>query len=137
MNFLKPLVRSIIKFKIVRYIIAGGTGFCVGIISLYFLTEVFNLWYIFSATLSFIFATVVSFILQKFFTFTNYETKVINSQAVIYLALAMLNLFFNNLILYFLVEFLKFWYIAGQGVASIVVALWSFFAYKWLFRGDV
>lgn len=117
-----------------RFFIAGAIGFSVDVGLLYFFTEIAGFWYLFSATLAFLAAFAVSFLLQKFWTFSDPTTNRIRGQATIYFILTLVNLFLNNTILYVAVEFVGQHYILGQMIASLIVAVWSFFIYRWLFR---
>lgn len=133
-NLPKEILKTAGHIRIVRFFVAGAIGFLVDIFSLYFLTDVVGLWYIASATLAFLIAFAVSFSLHKFWTFTDHSTDRIKNQAIIYLGVTIVNLWLNNMVLYAAVEYVGLHYLAGQMVASLVVATWSFFIYRWLFR---
>lgn len=123
------------KTKIViSFLATGSIGAGTNILLLYVFTEFFGWWYIASATLSFIIAAAASFCLQKFWTFSDSSTDWLHGQLSIYFILALFNLAANDGILYALVEYGRVHYILAQACASIIVAVWSFFAYKRLFR---
>ena len=122
------------KWRIVRFIITGGISFSVNLILLYSLTEFLGLWYIFSATLSFVVAFIIGFMMNKFWTFTNISETGIRAQIFVYLFINLFNLALNNTILYFLVESWGLWYVLAQVIASALIAFESFFAYKRLFK---
>ena len=120
--------------KVIRFIIAGGSAFSVNISLLYIFTEFLGLWYIFSATLAFLFSFLVGFSLNKFWTFANSSTDFIHNQILVYLGINLSNLIINNVLLYVMVESFGVWYILAQAIASIFLAFESFFLYRWLFR---
>ena len=120
--------------KVIRFIMAGGSAFSVNISLLYIFTEFFGLWYIFSATLAFLFSFLVGFSLNKFWTFASSSADFIHSQILFYLGINLFNLVINNMLLYVMVESLAIWYILAQAIASVLLAFESFFLYKWLFR---
>lgn len=122
------------KWRVARFIVTGGTAFCVHLAFLYMLTDLFGMWYIFSATLAFVVSLLVGFSLNKFWTFTDFSADFIHGQLFIYLGINLLNLTINNLVLYVLVESFGVWYILAQAIASVLIAFESFFLYKRLFK---
>ncbi len=119
--------------RVISFLIAGGIGAVTIILSLYIFTEIVGLWYLLSATLSFILASLVSFFLQKLWTFKDTSTDRFYSQLTLYFILAVINLAINDAIIYILVEYTNTWYIFAQICASAIIAIWSFFLYKKLF----
>lgn len=116
--------------KIGRYLISGGTAAFTNIVLLFLFTDIFGIWYIASAVLAFILAFIVSFTLQKFWTFQDGSKDQIHKQAVIYLTVAVVNLLVNTGLLYLQVEYLGVYYILAQLIASAVIAVESFFVYQ-------
>ncbi|MBX4199197.1 bifunctional glycosyltransferase family 2/GtrA family protein [Candidatus Parcubacteria bacterium] len=116
------------------FLVAGAIGAGTNILLLYILTSVFGFWYILSATASFMIALGVSFYLQKFWAFADASRERLPGQVFTYLLVGLLNLAANDAILYILVERLRMHYVLAQACASAIIAVWSFFAYKRLFR---
>lgn len=73
-----------------------------------------------------------NFLLQRAWTFNGRGSAVLN-QAFLFLTVNLLGLVLSTAIVYLLVELLDAWYLAAQAVASVVIALLSFFAYRWIF----
>jgi len=120
---------------IARYIISGGTAAAVDIGLLYAFTRFLGLWYLASAVLAFIIAFGVSFFLQKFWTFRDRGTEGMHRQAGKYLGVSVFNLCVNTLLVYLFTDYLNLWYVFSQVIAAGLVALGSFFVYKyWIFR---
>ncbi len=117
-------------FRVIKYLLAGGTATLVNLILLYFLTEFFHLWYLISSALAFIASFFVSFYLQKFWTFVDRDKEKILRQMVFYLAVASLNLFFNLVMMYFLVEAAGLWYMLAQLITGALIASESYLVYK-------
>ena len=115
---------------IVRYIIAGGTAASVNLLALYFFTEYIGFHYLASAAIAFVIALVVSFILQKFWTFQDNLTLDIHKQASIYAAVSITNFFLNLVLMYFFVEKLHIWYLLAQVIISGGIAFSSFLIYR-------
>ncbi len=123
------------KRRVFRYILSGGTAAFVNIGLLYIFTDVFGIWYLFSATLSFLVAFVVSFGFQKFWTFEDHSTDGLHGQAILYLFVALVNLCLNTAFVYMLVEFVHVHYVLAQIISGVVIACESFFVYrKFIFR---
>lgn len=119
------------KYKqIIKYLIAGGTAALVDLSLLYFLTDIFGIWYLISASLAFAAAFFVSFFLQKFWTFRDGDKEVMYKQMGVYLTVALVNLALNALFMYVLVDGFKVWYILAQIMASGLIACESYWIYK-------
>src|SRR3989344_6329895 len=116
--------------KAVRYIISGGTAAFVSLALLYLLTDVFGFWYLLSSAIAFIFAFIVSFTLQKFWTFQDKQSRAVGKQLVFYFGTALSGLALNSFLLYTLVELFGLWYMLAQAFSIGVVAIATFFIYQ-------
>ncbi len=123
------------RYKIIRFLFSGAVGAGTNLLILFVLTRYLGLYYVLSVIISFIIATTVSFIMQKYCTFQDKSQEVIHNQALAFTIVAIINLFINTYIVYAFVEFAHFHYLIGQVFASIIVAFESFFVYKiFIFR---
>lgn len=122
---------------IVRYFISGGSSFGTNIIVLYLLTEYLKVYYLVSAVLSFLIAFVVSFFMMKHWTFQDVSTDGVHKQMSAYLGVALMNLLLNTALVYLFVEYMGIWYIFSQVAASLIIAVSSFFIYKYLIFAKV
>lgn len=116
--------------RIIKYIIAGGTAAAVNIAGIYILTDLFHLWYLASGVLAFLVAFVVSFTLQKFWTFNDHSTENVHIQVSIYLIVSLISLLWNTFLLYIFVDVFHIWYLLAQIFAGAIVALSNYFMYK-------
>lgn len=116
--------------QIFKYVISGGSAAVVNLSTLYVLTEFFHVWYLVSASTAFVGAFAVSFTLQKFWTFKDHETEGMRKQLSLYLAVILVNLAINALFVYLLVEHIGIWYMLAQIISGLVIAIESFFIYK-------
>lgn len=109
-------------FKIFRYLIAGSiaTGTNLGV--LFFCVHYLNLWYIWGTIISFCASVIVSYLLQKFWTFQNYTTTKIPTQFLHFFLFAGGMLGLNTLLMYFFVDFLGLWYLLAQALAALLIA---------------
>ncbi len=115
----------------VRFIIAGGTSAATALGLLYAFTEWVHLWYIVSATLAFSASIAVSFILQKYWTFTD-RAPLSARQLVPFFILNISNVGLNSLCLYLVVEYLHVWYMAAEVGVAAVIAVWSFIVMRFV-----
>jgi putative flippase GtrA len=113
-----------------KYLLAGGTAAAVDLSLVYIFTDFFHVWYLVSATLSYLIAFFVSFCLQKFWTFSDKSRDGIYNQLSLYLVLNIFNIFMNAVFMYILVDSAHVWYIYAKIAASGLIAVWSFIIYR-------
>ncbi len=123
--------------RITRFIMAGAIGAVVNIGILYLATDIFGIYYLYSAIVSFILASLVSFTLQKVFTFEDRSTDTIHTQFSVFFAVSVFNLVFNTALLWFFVSVIGIWYILAQVIVSGLIAITSFLLYRRIFRDDL
>ncbi len=63
------LFRFFTQYKLIRYLISGGTAATLHLTIVFILTEFTALWYLYATSIAFVIALGVSFSLQKFWTF--------------------------------------------------------------------
>lgn len=120
--------------RIIRYLFSGGTAAAVNLGLLFVLTHYVGLHYIISGVISFCIAVVVSFLMQKKWTFEDHSTEDTHKKFVIYVTVAIVNLCVNTFLLFLLTDFAHFHYMVSQFITSGLVAIWSFFIYKIVFK---
>lgn len=124
--------------KVLRFIIAGSLGAITDLTILYILTDIWGVWYVFSTIVAFSMAFIVSFILQKFWTFKNYSKSAIRKQVPIYFVTALINVVVNTYLVFFLVHYQHVHYLLAQVITSCFIAVSSFVIYnKIIFLGPV
>lgn len=119
--------------KILRFIVAGGIGAATDLALLYIFTDVIGLWYVLSAIFAFSASLIVSFILQKFWTFSDKRRLSISWQAPWYLCIALGNLIVNTLLVFVFVDYGHLHYLLAQIITSLIIAVSSFILYSKLF----
>jgi len=115
---------------IVKFIISGGTAAMANFSSFLFLTKFVSLHYLLSSVLAFIFSAVVSFCLQKIWTFDNQSLDKLHIQFGLYIIMIFFNLIMNTLLVYLFVEYLYFGHFISQVMAGVILAIESFFVFK-------
>lgn len=113
------------KLMLVRYGISGGTGVGANAVTLYVATEFFGVWYLLSAVIAYIVGLVISFTLQKLWTFRKRSGST-RLQFTTYTVLSIVNLVLNLLLLYVAVELLGLWYFGSQLCILAFIAFLSF-----------
>lgn len=116
--------------KLVRFVISGGIATSVNILLVFILTEYFNLWYLLGASTGFGVAFLISFILQKFWTFQDKSKEGIHKQAVIFFITVIAGIAVNAILVYLFVENLKFHYLLAQITSGVLIAIANYFAYQ-------
>lgn len=117
--------------KLARYIISGGTAATINLSTLFLLVHFLHIYYLAASVASFSTALVVSFLMQKFWTFQNAETTGMHFQFARYiLTTVTVNLGINTGLMYLFVSILGIWYLAAQVLAGIILAVFSYFIYQ-------
>ncbi len=108
--------------QIIRYILAGGIATGSNLLILFICVNYFHLWYLTGAIIAFCGGVIISYILQKFFTFKNYSRKDIHKQFITFFVFALIMLGFNTLLMYVLVDIIGLWYMLAQFISSLGIA---------------
>jgi len=118
--------KSIIKF-VIAGCFAGGSD----LVFLYLFHGLFGLGIVLSTSSAFILAFLVSFTLQKFWTFRDYQDKVIQ-QLFLYILNALIGLYLNGYFMHVLVNRYDVWYILSQVIVNVTLAFWNFIVYRFV-----
>jgi putative flippase GtrA len=116
--------------KVLRFLISGGSSATVNLTILYICTDIFHIWYVASAIIAFCISFVVSFTLQKWWTFADKTTDIVHRQLTAYLTIALINLSVGTLLLFAIVELTGLHYLAAQIIVQGMIAIMSFFIYS-------
>ena len=112
--------------QFIKYLLVGALVVAVNLSVLYALTEFVHIFYLLSAVCAFAVSFVVSFILQKYWTFRDSSRKSVHRQAALYLFVQLVNLSLNTGLLYVFVTYLHVWYILSQALISLLLAIGIF-----------
>jgi putative flippase GtrA len=118
--------------SVVKFIFAGSSAAAVDLVFLYLFYGLFKWGLVLSTSLAFILSFVVSFTLQKFWTFRNYSQKKIPVQFVLYIANAVIGLNLNGIMMHYSVNKLQFWYLFAQILVNVIIGFYNFFIYKFI-----
>lgn len=117
-------------FQFIKYFFASGIALFVDVSILFILTEYFNIYYVVSATISFLAGIAITYILSKFYIFT--KTKIHNkiNEFTVFLVIGITGLILNNIFLYVFTEYLGIYYMLSKFFVIIITYLWNYFARK-------
>lgn len=118
--------------KIVRFLISGSLAAGTNLGLLYVLTDLLKIWYLISAIFSFVAGFLVSFILQKIWTFQDTSRERVHSQAGAFFMVALTGLGVNIASLYILVDYLGVHYLMAQIIVGVFIAVANFFVYHFV-----
>lgn len=127
---LARISKNALVLKVLRYLISGGIAALVNLLTLYIFTDIFHLWYIYSSWVAFVITFVVSFSLQRFWTFRGQHQRALNAQLLMYFVMAIANIIVNTGILYLLSEFVHLYYLISQAISIGLISIASFFLYQ-------
>jgi putative flippase GtrA len=118
------------SLQIIRYFVVGGIAFFVDFITLFILTKYIGLYYLLSATISFLLGLIINYIISINWVFSKRTLRNVKHEFFIFTVIGIIGLFFNNIIIWFFTEFIKVFYLYSKIIAAIIVLLWNFFARK-------
>ncbi|MFA6386501.1 MAG: GtrA family protein [Candidatus Paceibacterota bacterium] len=122
------MIRNLIQkySQIIRYIFAGCVATGSNLAILFILVHYFKLWYLTSSIISFCCAVVISYLLQKFFVFRNYERGDMHKQFLHFFIYNIVMLGVNTLLMYFFVDIVSIWYLLAQALCAIIIACMNY-----------
>jgi putative flippase GtrA len=119
--------KSVIKFFIAGCF-AGGSD----LVFLFIFHGIFRWPIVLSTSLAFILSFAISFTMQKFWTFRNYNQDKVFRQLAIYFLNAFLGLNLNGFLMHIFVNEWSVWYILSQIIVNLAIAVWNFIVYKYI-----
>ena len=125
----KKFVGQFFSWQFIKYVIVGFVGTALDFGLLYILVEFGHLYYLFGAVTSVAIVLWISFSLNKYWTFQNFEKKYFR-QIAKYLVSHAIALGINLVILAFLVEVFHFWYLFAKVFATVGAAITNFLLVK-------
>jgi putative flippase GtrA len=118
--------------SVVKFTIAGGLASVVDLILLYFFHDPLGLDIVVAATLAFILSFLISFSLQKFWTFRDYGRGRTAGQFLLYFVNAVIGLNLNGFLMHLLVNRYGVWYLLAQVIVIGAIGLGNFLVYKFI-----
>lgn len=122
---MKKLIAQLMKFGVV-----GVIAFVIDYGLLIFLTEVFHVDYLISATISFTVSVIFNYVASMRYVFSHREGMSRRREFVIFVILSVLGLIINDLGMWIGVGLLAIDYRITKIVATVVVMIWNFVTRK-------
>lgn len=123
------MLKKLYDHTVVRYIVVGGGSFVIELCLLLFLHEAVGLQRTVATAISFWFAIIISFLLQKLLAFKDYRKEInrLSKQGLFYGLLIVFNYIFTLIVVsIFSEEYLIF----SRILAITLVTFWNYFVYK-------
>ncbi len=115
----------------IRYNIVAGLATATDFLVLVLLTEVVQLWYIFSAVTGLVSGGIVSFFLERNWAFRKRHGNIYN-QTLKYFIVWISSIFLNTTALFLLVEYVHLHYILSKIIVAMVIGMgFNYFTHKY------
>lgn len=116
--------------QLIRYTIVGGLAFAIDFGLLFILTEYIGLFYVLSATLSFIAGLLVNYFISTSWIF---KSVIKNKQIefTLFALIGVIGLGLNDLLIWIFTEKFHLYYMFSKLVTAVLVYLWNFFGRKY------
>jgi len=126
---MKILFTQLLKFGVV-----GVMATIIDFFFLFLFTDVFGMYYLLSAAISFVLSTLFNYIASMRFVFNSKFSKDEKSkELILFVILSVSGLVLNQVLLWFFVEKIALYYMAAKIVATFFVMTWNFISRKvWL-----
>ncbi len=122
-------MRRFIK-QFLRHSVIGGTAFLIDYSLLVMLTEVAGLYYLWSATISFVVSMIFNYRFSMRFVFKRRTDISRKREFFIFLVLSAVGLGMNTLLLWFIVRYTSIHYLIAKLIATGIVTIYNFSSRK-------
>ena len=123
--------------SVVKFFVAGCFASSTDLVFLYIFHSLFNWPIVLSTSLAFVLSFVVSFTMQKFWTFRDFNHNKTAGQFILYILNAFITLNINGIMMHALVIDYKIWYLLSQVIVNVTIGIYNFFIYRWIvFKHD-
>ena len=118
---------NIVQF--IKYSIVGGVAFAIDFSTLFILTNICSIHYLFSATIAFVLGLFFNYILSIKWVFKhrNYSPK---TEFIIFSTIGIIGVFLNELIIWYFTEIIQFYYLYSKLISTILILFFNFFLRK-------
>lgn len=122
------------KYRLARYVMSGLSSFFIDYFSFLLFYYILHVPLLISNSLSFVFAFVIGFVINRNWTFQNYDGYRFRThyQITMYLVLAIINFFISNSLIYLLNKKLLLPAAIAKLLIIGIVALWNYTVFRLL-----
>lgn len=118
--------------SILKFFIAGCFSGGFDLVFLFILHGLLNMNIVLATSVAFVLSFLISFALQKFWTFRNYSQSKVAGQILLYILLAFVGLNLNGVFMHILVNGYNIWYLLAQLLVNLAIGFFNFLAYKFI-----
>jgi Predicted membrane protein len=119
-----------IFIQMFRYMLVGGTAFCVDFLLLFLCTDVLGLHYLISAGIGFICGMVVNYILSVHWVFNQRRFNNRVSELFIFMVIGGIGLVLTSLLMWVFTDKVHLHYLLSKIITTVIVLFWNFGARK-------
>jgi putative flippase GtrA len=129
LEMMNNLLMQLFKFGLV-----GVVATVLDFLFLFLLTDVFGMYYLFSAAVSFVLSTLFNYVASMRFVFNSKFTKDEKTkELLLFSTLSVIGLLLNQFLMWLFVEKIALYYMLAKIVATFFVMAWNFISRKiWL-----
>ena len=118
--------------QLIRYTFVGGFAFIVDFSLLWFLTDICDIYYLISATISFFVGLIINFFLSKKWVFNKSKVDNKKLEFLFFALIGVVGLGLNDLFIWILTDYCSIHYLGSKIIVVFLVYLWNFCARKYL-----
>ncbi|PKM89106.1 hypothetical protein CVU83_00595 [Candidatus Falkowbacteria bacterium HGW-Falkowbacteria-2] len=118
--------------SVIKFFLSGGLAGVVDLVALYIFHGVFKWDIVVATSAAFLCSFVVSFSLQKLWTFRNYSQVRLPRQLFMYFGSAFIAMYFNGWAMHMLVNNLGVWYLLSQIIVNLFLGVVNYFNYRFI-----
>lgn len=119
-----------ISLEFLRYTCAGGIAFAIDFVVLWILTHFFNVFYLLSASFSFILGLIIVYLLSVKWVFLQRNILRIEMEFILFCLIGVVGLILNVLIMWIFTDKLSIHYLVSRIISAVIVFLYNFLARK-------
>lgn len=120
------------KQEFIKYFISSGIAFVIDFFMLYILTEFGHIYYVISATLSFIAGLITVYILSTKWVFKGRKLTSRYKEFIIFSIIGVIGVIINSSGIWFATEKLRLHYLESKIAVTFIVFIWNFSARKFI-----
>lgn len=120
------------KKSAVKFFLAGCFAGTANLVFLALFYDLLNWPIVLSTSLAFIASFLVSFSMQKLWTFRDFSQRKAIKQFGLYIVNAFVTLNINGFLMHLLVDEYRVWYLFSQIVVNVVIGTYNFFIYRFI-----
>lgn len=119
-----------------RYLFVGGFAFLVDFGLLYFFSDFCGIYYLVSASFSFIISLIVNYLISTYWVFNKNQLDNKLMEFGVFSLIGVIGLIFTEIILYVCTDIVGLYYLISKIIATAIVMFWNFLARRFLFYGS-